>query len=434
MTIARIKSPDWGVGEILTAAQMNALDANVTNALDKRSGQTDTLESVITTSGAGRIVPTYATGADADTAYLVSGANALIDVPTLTADRAYTFNNTNAQAGDRIFILNRSSYYLTIKDAAATTLIVLGSEIYNNGESGWCELIHTGAVWVLARSALRPALTAQTFTSNGTWTCPRGVTLALVTGWGGGGAGGGGAPGSSTGVPTTIGSGGGGGGGAQRLSFVVSVTPGDAYAVTIGAGGTSVGAGLDGTDGGDTQLGSVAIFYGAQGGAKGVTSSDDYGIRGGCSTRQVTSHSRSSAVAYTTTEVSHIAHRQFGGGGFSTTGNGATAVAASAGVGSNFGLPGGAGGASGSIPAWYGGIGGGGGGGGGGGAGAAGGAGGSGGAAETGNGGAAGSSAGANSGAGGGGGGGGGGGSVTPGAGGASGAGGSGQLIVIPLR
>lgn len=55
MTIARIKSPGWGANEKLTSGQQNAIDLNVTNALDKRAGQTDTLASVITVASGGSI-------------------------------------------------------------------------------------------------------------------------------------------------------------------------------------------------------------------------------------------------------------------------------------------------------------------------------------------------------------------------------------------
>jgi hypothetical protein len=55
MTILRIKSPDWAVNEKLTSAQQNALDTNVANALDKRSGQIDDLASVITVRSTGAL-------------------------------------------------------------------------------------------------------------------------------------------------------------------------------------------------------------------------------------------------------------------------------------------------------------------------------------------------------------------------------------------
>lgn len=51
MTISRTKTPDWAYSEVVTSAQLNALDANATNALDKRVGETDTLESDVTLTG-----------------------------------------------------------------------------------------------------------------------------------------------------------------------------------------------------------------------------------------------------------------------------------------------------------------------------------------------------------------------------------------------
>src|SRR5262245_38739803 len=105
MSLSRTKSPDWGVGEKLTSAQANALDANVTNALDKRSGQTDTLQSVVSCSGAGRIVETTVTGADANTTYTAGGGNKIIRLTSaITANRAYTLSATGAVTGDIIWV------------------------------------------------------------------------------------------------------------------------------------------------------------------------------------------------------------------------------------------------------------------------------------------------------------------------------------------
>lgn len=52
MSITRSKLGGWGVGEKLTSSQANALDINVTNALDKRTGQSDTLASTVSLTGA----------------------------------------------------------------------------------------------------------------------------------------------------------------------------------------------------------------------------------------------------------------------------------------------------------------------------------------------------------------------------------------------
>jgi len=75
------------------------------------------------------------------------------------------------------------------------------------------------------------------FTSSGTstFTVPTGITLLQVEVWGGGGKGG---------TRTSNGSGGGGGGGAYSRSFL-SVTPGNTYNISVGAGSTTTAAGGD---------------------------------------------------------------------------------------------------------------------------------------------------------------------------------------------
>ncbi len=51
MTIQRTKPGGWGYAEVLTSAQITAIDANIENAVDKRTGQTDTIESDLTING-----------------------------------------------------------------------------------------------------------------------------------------------------------------------------------------------------------------------------------------------------------------------------------------------------------------------------------------------------------------------------------------------
>lgn len=51
MTLSRTKPGGWGYAEVLTHDQLNAIDANIENALDKNSGHTDTLASDITVTG-----------------------------------------------------------------------------------------------------------------------------------------------------------------------------------------------------------------------------------------------------------------------------------------------------------------------------------------------------------------------------------------------
>lgn len=79
--------------------------------------------------------------------------------------------------------------------------------------------------------------TIQTFTSNGSWTCPGGVTSVIVECWGGGG----GVSSPGNGVKRA-----GAGGGAYSLK-TLSVTPGLSYNYYIGSAGANTGG-----NGGDT--------------------------------------------------------------------------------------------------------------------------------------------------------------------------------------
>jgi len=117
--------------------------------------------------------------------------------------------------------------------------------------------------------------TVEIFTSSTTWTCPSGVTEAIVTVVGGGGGGGG--SGSST---TSGGAGGNGGVGVG----VLSLTPATVYTITIGAGGngsnTTTGA-AGGTSSFLPQGGSTLIA--ATGGAGGSYNNSVAGSDGSCS-------------------------------------------------------------------------------------------------------------------------------------------------------
>jgi len=113
-------------------------------------------------------------------------------------------------------------------------------------------------------------LSEAVFLANGNWTCPAGVTKALIIGAGGGGGGG---SGSSN---LTEASGGAGGGGALQGQEWVTVVPGTVYAITIGTGGTggaavTVAVGLKGNQGNNTTFGSLATFSAASGGGGGTT-------------------------------------------------------------------------------------------------------------------------------------------------------------------
>lgn len=101
---------------------------------------------------------------------------------------------------------------------------------------------------------------SKTFTSNGSFTVPKGITSITIETWGGGGAGGG-----VSAAFASKGGGGGGGGGYNKISNF-SVIPGNTYSITVGAGG-SASSGGDGGDGGNSFIGSSdCLAYGGKGG------------------------------------------------------------------------------------------------------------------------------------------------------------------------
>mgnify|MGYP004662984911 CR=1 FL=1 len=100
----------------------------------------------------------------------------------------------------------------------------------------------------------------QTFTEDGTFTVPAGVTKILVTAFGGGGSGGGLA---------------GGQGGNFVIKKAYSVVPKTTIPITIGNGGQASSAG---TNGGATVIGSLVTL---EGGAKGGQTSTHNGALGG---------------------------------------------------------------------------------------------------------------------------------------------------------
>jgi hypothetical protein len=182
MAITRIISPDAGVGSKLTSAQINGIDANVTNAADKRAGQTDTIAARWTCSGVGRLIPTSVDGANADTNYQADGGNTVIRVTsTVAANRIYTLTATNAQDGDRIEIYCEPSFNftITVRDQALATMFRIG----NNADGTWAEFIYKGASWRLFQSSLAvlPNPTESGFRLCGTSVSPATDTASTTS-------------------------------------------------------------------------------------------------------------------------------------------------------------------------------------------------------------------------------------------------------------
>ncbi len=102
---------------------------------------------------------------------------------------------------------------------------------------------------------------SQTFTGNGTFTVPAGVTSIIIECWGGGGGG------SNRG-----GAAGGGGGGAYTRGTISGLIPGNTMAVVVGSGGAA------GSNGNPTSVGTISANGGSStsnsrtGGAGGAAS------------------------------------------------------------------------------------------------------------------------------------------------------------------
>ncbi|MBS7231310.1 T9SS sorting signal type C domain-containing protein [Flavobacterium psychroterrae] len=106
--------------------------------------------------------------------------------------------------------------------------------------------------------------TIQTFTTNGTFTVPIGVTSISVDAWGGGGSGGG-----ASGAGLLFGRGAAGGGGGAYASNTLTVTPGTTLNVVV-AGQASGTSGANGTAGGNSTITGFESLLFAAGGAGGA--------------------------------------------------------------------------------------------------------------------------------------------------------------------
>ncbi|MGE0768958.1 MAG: glycine-rich domain-containing protein [Hyphomicrobiaceae bacterium] len=117
----------------------------------------------------------------------------------------------------------------------------------------------------------------QVFTASGTFTVPDGITQVAVDVWGAGGAGGA----SSDGTGLAAGSAGAGGGAGGYARKLVTVTPGDVIAVTVGAGGAGVSnAAVTGGAGGTSSFGAHVSCTGGAGGPSGRNSLISGGLGG----------------------------------------------------------------------------------------------------------------------------------------------------------
>lgn len=265
MTIPTIKTGGWPTNGSLTSSELNAFQTAVARALDKTAAG-DTLTGAIQLSGAGRIIPSVATGPNLDSTIAVGSSNGAVQVTSsVTANRTYTLSNSGAVTGDIISMYCDSTflYAITVKDASNNTLFEIGNSDSNDGT--WASFIYMGG-WKVYQQAQGSRQRSVDFTDSGTWTCPRGVKNIMVYAFGGGGAGG--AGGTAYGFQS-----GAGGGGSLASWANIQVTPGTVYSVSIGAGGASNGAWGSETSFA-VQSGSIlARWTGALGGASAPVTS-----------------------------------------------------------------------------------------------------------------------------------------------------------------
>jgi hypothetical protein len=194
-------------------------------------------------------------------------------------------------------------------------------------------------------------MTAGTYS----WTCPPGITSVNAELYGGGGGGGPGGNANATGNC------GGGGGGGAYLSGGFSVTPGNVYTITVGAGGAggTVSGGTDfGVTGGNSTITfSATTIATAGGGVRGSGHAVGSGGGGGTGTAGTGFTATNNNTGGTGGQSGNISGAGSGGGGggaAGTTANGTSGTTGSSGTGAL----GGAGGAGGGGRAGSGGTGG----------------------------------------------------------------------------
>ncbi len=152
--------------------------------------------------------------------------------------------------------------YLNVLDSGCSGGLTAAQSatVYNQGNNGscWGFVVNSGGGGSSGGGAGSSSVSdgaSSIFTASGSWTAPAGITSVDVAVWGAGGGSG-------------YYSGGAGGGGAYSRKNAISVTPGNSYTVTVGAGGNE-------TVGGDSWFSATNVVL-AKGGGLGV-----YGFNGG---------------------------------------------------------------------------------------------------------------------------------------------------------
>ena len=178
MSFSRVKPSGWVDNELITPAQLNQLDTNVSNAVDGAGGGNYTgdlswdgehefdgeifvnndchhngdvtLEgAVLSRTASGRIRRRVGSVGNAD-ADITMASDRWLVTGTLTADRTYTVRHTGAEAaaeGDEIFVRRLTDSgafngYLEREDTSVICRFGTGTR------HAWAHLLFTGGQWI----------------------------------------------------------------------------------------------------------------------------------------------------------------------------------------------------------------------------------------------------------------------------------------------
>lgn len=291
MTISKVYPATWSVGEKLTSAQANSFDTKLITALDKTPAG-DTLAGQVVASGLGRVIKSTSTVsvvASIPTTYAVAdGYQRLVLSVEPVGVQNLVLSTTGAVDGD-VFEVAFSAHgastggaiVLCHASGAAPRATLTKNPTIGVPSTCITMMYSTTLGWVPVAINALVSLQSVTFTANGTWVVPAGITRVLVSGCGAGGGGGGGYYGA--GLINVVAPGGGGGGAGTYDERSMAVTPGETLTVTVGVGGAGGAGGTGVTSPAAGFAGSASVVTRGAGGSLKFN-----GGGGGCSVTSAT--------------------------------------------------------------------------------------------------------------------------------------------------
>lgn len=243
------------------------------------AGTTGSISGLVAPASASYVVDTFVWQSDANkpanmdaASYIfrnfVANSKGLTVQPPNAMGADYSITLPSLPASQKIMTLDNSGIMSAPYTVDNSTITIAANVIgVPNLGIGTAQIANAAVTTAkLPANYVQNSITSQTFTSNGNFTVPAGVTTIFVSGSGGGGGGGGG--------NTTTGAGGGGEGAPYYSRIPITVSPAAVLPVVIGGGG-SAGAGsgggpTSGGNGGDSTI-SGLTFRGGVGGINGAS-------------------------------------------------------------------------------------------------------------------------------------------------------------------